>query len=204
MITNQAARWFMFWLINGKWPITNRISQPGSIKQTLENILESEMVWNVFFFNVLIHHVEPPPPTHTLSQVDHVGGRGGGHLRHLRHVLHPGQLRPLPHPGARHQGQTPAVRQRRQPAGLLGGQLLLGHGRRPGRKAHHVRDNVQWASHYWLITYQGTWLIDAVVDNDIILKVPTGHLQATVSSPMLLEREGWGGGGVFSSYTLHL
>lgn len=26
--------------------------------------------------------------------------RGGVHLRHLRHVLHPRQLCPLPHPGA--------------------------------------------------------------------------------------------------------
>lgn len=65
-----------------------------------------------------------------LFQVDHFSGCCGGHLRDFRHVLHPGQLRPLPHPGASDQGQAPAVCERSQPLGLLGGQLFLGHGAR--------------------------------------------------------------------------
>ena len=54
--------------------------------------------------------------------------RGGGDLCDLRHVVHPGQLRAVPHRGARVQQQAPAVRQRNQPSHLLGGKLRLGYG----------------------------------------------------------------------------
>lgn len=73
--------------------------------------------------SALLRFFSPPPP-----QVDHFGRRRGGYLRHFRLVLHPRELRPLPHPGARDQGQAPAVCQRGQPFSLLGGQFLLGHG----------------------------------------------------------------------------
>lgn len=63
-----------------------------------------------------------------LLKADHFSGCSGGDLCDFRHVLHPRQLRPLPHPGAGDQGQAPAVCQRGEPVGVLGDQLLLGHG----------------------------------------------------------------------------
>lgn len=61
-------------------------------------------------------------------QGDNLCGRPGVYLRHLRHVLRPGQLRGLPHPGACQQSQTHALHQRSAAAALLGGQLHVGHG----------------------------------------------------------------------------
>lgn len=61
-------------------------------------------------------------------QPHHLGGCGGGHLRHLCDVLRSSQLRPLFDPGEGHPGQAAAVCQRRQSFGLLDGQPPLGHG----------------------------------------------------------------------------
>ena len=69
-----------------------------------------------------------------LLQSHHLGGCAGVHLCDLRHVLRAGQLRGVPHPGARQQGQAHAVHQRRAAPPLLGRQLCVGHGEGAGRR----------------------------------------------------------------------